>query len=387
MKPATLCLAVAVGLVAGRARAEDPPPPPPAPPPPLSLAVATPVDAPWTMTLTNTSDRPQRVHADVRLLWLEVIGAPVAAPEGKRPPRARAYPRGKLPVCRGPAELRPIEGDRARQVVLAPGQRWQSTFDPVLLCGAMKLDGELERGAIVYPSYGYAPPPRPKWGKPKKVDPEELPFIAEPVGEPSGPTTALVEGPVAVVSPRPEPAAPKGDDDHAHASAHDADPPSVERTPAVMKLSAARRGDAGRGADVVVSVTLSYLGKRRTLIHVRSDDLEFDVTTPSGEHHSCSRRSVIRGPARDFFETWRPGAKRSFTVRVFEVCPGGVFDAPGVYSIRPSLVLHEAGEEYALQSLVTKATLDHELRVRVRTGRLPFVDAPAEPAGDPKPSP
>ncbi len=368
-------MAAAAALTASVARADDPPPPPA----PLSLAVAASPDGAWSMTLTNTSDRPQRLHADVRLLWFEVIGAPVAAdPKAKRPPRARAYPRGKLPVCRAPAELRPLEGDRTRQVLLAPGERWESSFDPVLLCGARRLDGELDSGALVYPSYGYpAPPPRPKWKKPPKDD-EDRPFVAEAVGAEPGRPVTLVEGPVAIVVTKPS-----SEPDH------DAPPPpaDAERASPTMKLTAPRRGDFARGADVVVGVTLTYVGKRRTSAHARGDDIEFDVVAPDGEHHACSRRSGIRGPVRDFFETWRPGARRSFSTRVSEVCGGGVFDAPGVYSIRPTLVLHEAGEEYSLQSLVARAAPEHDVRVRVRTGKRPFVDAPAKPAGSAPPPP
>lgn len=397
VKLASLSLALGVALAAPSARAEEPKPT-------LSLGVSANADGAWTMVLTNVGDRPQRVHADVRLLWFEVIGAPTA-PDGKHPQRARAYPRGKLPVCRVPAELRPLEGDRSRQVVLAPGERWEAPFDPVLFCGAMKLDGELGAGALVYPSYGYPTPPRPKWKKPSKEEEAERPVIAEVIGAPAGPATSLVEGPGAlVVAPVPEGSAAKPPEAPPSGSKPaDAPPPgskpsdapaapeapaAVEPVPPVMTLSAAHRGDAARGADVVVAVTLSYVGKRKTSVHVRPDDLEFEVVAPDGERHACSRRSGIRGPARDFFETWRPRAKRSFSTRVFEVCGGGVFDRPGVYSIRPTLVLHEAGEEYSLQSLVARATVDHDVRVRVRTGKRPFLDAPARPAGvAPPPSP
>lgn len=395
VKAAPLCLLAAAALAARAARADDSPPAPA----PLSLAVSATPDGAWSMALTNTSDRPQRVHADVRLLWFEVIGAPEAPPsDARRPPRARAFPRGKLPVCRVPAELRPLEGDRTRQVVLAPGERWEAPFDPVLLCGASKLGGELDAGALVYPSYGYpAPPPRPRWKQPPKDDDVERPFVAEAVGaSPPRPVT-LVEGPVAIVIARPvvapsasgaDASKPPASDDAATptpGSAPEA-PPAGERVSPVMKLTAPRRGDVVRGADVVVGVTLTYVGKRRTSAHVRGDDLEFDVVSPDGQRHACSRRAGVRGPVRDFFDTWRPGARRGFSTRVAEVCGGGVFDAPGVYTIRPTLVLHEAGEEYSLQSLVARATTDHAVHVRVRTGKLPFVDAPARPAGAQPPS-
>lgn len=327
-----------------------------------------------------------RLHADVRLLWFEVVGAPVAVDEKKRA-KAKAYPRGKLPVCRVPAEMRPLESDRTRQLVLAPGEQWTATFDPVLQCGAMKLDGELTAGAVVYPSYGYPTPPRPKWKKAPKEDDPDLPFVAERSEKSDDPPVRLVEGVVAIVPPRPpvpraEDAPPTGEKPAGEAPAK---APPVEPVHPQMTLETAHRADASRGAEVVVTAVLSYEGKRKTSVHVRADDLDFDVVTPTGAKQTCSRRSGIRGPARDFFETWKPHAKRAFTTRLFEVCGSGVFDRPGVYSVTPTLVLHEGGEEYSLQALVARANAAHDVRVRVRTGTKPFVQPPLHapaPGGD-----
>ncbi|RYE93639.1 MAG: hypothetical protein EOO75_03920 [Myxococcales bacterium] len=127
------------------------------PPSGVRLELTPAREGPWHLALTNAGDAPVRLLADGRLLWLEVIEAPTPIDPKKKTPKARAMVRGKLPVCRAPAELRP-EGEIAQRVLLLrPGERYEEDIDPMLICGAGKVMAGLRPGALVYPHYGYAP--------------------------------------------------------------------------------------------------------------------------------------------------------------------------------------------------------------------------------------
>ena len=119
----------------------------------LTVSVSTHLVGPWKLTLTNEGTTPLRVLADGRFAYLEIIGAPVAeeeTPRGKwkRPAKATAFPRGKIPVCRMPADMRPPVMDR--MLILAPGHRYVETFDPVVFCGASKIAAEIDAETVVY---------------------------------------------------------------------------------------------------------------------------------------------------------------------------------------------------------------------------------------------
>lgn len=324
----------------------------------------------WGMTLTNKSSAPVRILADARLLWFEVITAPEPLAPGKKPGKAQGFPKGKIPVCRPPAELRPDGEIEKRALILRPGESYDERFDPMLLCGAGKLMQGLKPGAVVYAHYGYPPPTR------KSKDPlPQPPYVLDSVSEPravlpargvDAMTMVLSETtePTSNVEPaktdKPEP--PKGTEP----------PPVVDERGPRLKLTATPLVDAAGPNDVTISVTLANEGLRAALLRFRSDDVGFTVSAPDGQVTRCDRGINRRAVVRDFFESLRPRGKQSFTLRLQEVCPVNTFARPGVYTVTANASLSQSGEAQNLAATVASVQAEAPTRVRVRSGRLPY---------------
>ena len=352
------------------------------------------------MVLANEGPAPVRILADARLLWFEVITAPEPPPPGKKPPKAQAFPRGKIPICRPPAELRPQHELEQRALILKPGERYTEDFDPMLLCGASKEMLGLKPGAVIYPHYGYPDPPkRPHHGKkPDGPGIPPLPHVLDSIAEPRAVLPARgIEGSGLVLSsyqPPPEtgsteltqekPAEVTEEGEKKTAPA----PPVDERAPRLV-LTATPFADAHDRTSVAVTVTLKNEGLRPALLHFRHDDVGFVVQTPTGAAARCNQVDSSRGAVRDFFETLGAGKRRSVTVQLREFCPGELFDRPGVYHVQAFADLHQSGDTFRLPALVARVQAEQETRLRIRTGTLPYhtqppaVDAPPPPAAPP----
>ena len=373
--PRSTAVALAIVSATGLAHAEEPA----APRPGLTLQVSAPPAGPWTMTLANEGTTALRVAADVRFLSLEVIAPPDppagadAKPHHREKP-VRGYPRGTLPACRMPADMRPAEPSPDRALVLQPGERYVETFLPTLLCGAGKLAGELVAGAVVYPSFGW---PAPRHTGKKGPQP---PFVAEPLKlADASPPVRHVEAAGILLSASTPPAPMRDPED----AKEDGTPPEEavdERAPRLV-LRAARFADAANAAATSISVTLSNVGKRKTVVHLRRDDLALRVAGPGGSSATCAAGSDRRGASRDFFETLGPGDHRSFVVQIAERCPSGTFDRPGVYTVTPTLVLRQRGAEWGLSAFVGRIQAEAAVELRVRTGRAPFYASPPRVEG------
>lgn len=354
-------VAVGVALLAltTPARADDDEPPP------LRLEVVAELGRPWKMVVTNVSKIDLRVPADARLLSLEVVPAPKAEDfDPKKKHKPKAYVRGKMPVCRVPADMRAPEVGSDRMVVLKPGQRYVEVFDPMAICGTSKVGDTLGPGALVYPSYGYAP---------RKKDDDKPPFVAEPIHAADDDEDAwkqILAPPVFLNRPPEAPAAPGAADDD------DED----DRRPRV-EVTTQERVDSQSSSDLTVRATIKNVGERAALLHLRQDDLQFVVGTPGGFQILCRLGPQPRGAVPDFFETWRPGRSRSYTTRLREVCPNGTFDRPGVYTAHASVFLRQTGDPQHLTAFVTTADAEHDTKIRVRKGKLPYHAAPPRVLG------
>lgn len=367
------------------------------------------------MELVNNGPAPARILADARLLWFEVITAPEPPPKGKKLPKAQAFPRGKIPICRPPAELRLENEFEQHAIILRPGERFLEAFDPMLLCGAGNLMKGLKPGAVIYPSYGYLPPPKKKvYGK-KKEDKNALPpppYILDSVTEPrSIKPVRTIEGTVFVLSDykppipleteeepevedkkelessegkgsdgevkKPEDKAEKSEDTRENTPpASPPLPPIVDERGPRLTLTASPLVDAANASAVTISVTLKNEGYRPALLHFRGDDVGFFVTKPTGETVACNQSNDLRAPARDFFETMKPGARKSVTLRLQELCPVALFDRPGIYQISAIAHIHQSGDAYRLPALVADIAAVQPTRLRVRTGPQPYQPPP-----------
>jgi hypothetical protein len=339
------------------------------------------------MELLNNGPAPVRILADARLLWFEVITAPEPSSAARKGARAQAFPRGKIPVCRPPAELRPEGEFERRAILLRPGERYSEPFDPMLLCGASKLMAGLKPGAVIYPHYGYPDPPRKPWQKqPDLAALPPAPHVLDSVSEPRAIRPARgLEGGVLVLSrppeapapaPAPAPSAPPAPTEGAPEP-----PPVVDERGPRLQVSATPLVDAHDRSGITVTVTLKNEGHRPALLHFRTDNLNFLVQTPEGTTVRCNQGDRGRSPVRDFFETLRPGGRRSTTIRLQEFCPFEAFDRPGVYRIQTRLDLHQSGDAYRLPALVSRENAEGVTRLRLRTGPRPYHWAPPRLVG------
>jgi hypothetical protein len=360
---------------------------------PLKFTVDAESEGRWRMALENTGDAPLRVLADARMVWLEVVTAPVEPDEtSKKKAKPKAYPKGKIPVCRAPADLRPSIAHSDRWVVLQKGERVVEHFDPVLLCGASAAGAGLTRGALVYPHYGTPPDAAMLRAlKQKKPVKPKGPFVVEPAGATAdAPFLRDVEAPSLAIAYEmaafsPESFAAGGGPGR---PAEDLD----ERAPR-LQLTAPPHGDAATETDVSLRVVTKNVGLRSATIHLRPDDYAFSITPPDGPPTTCGPGAASRGAARDFFTTMSPGSTRTETAWLRELCAGRTFSRPGVYLVAPRLVLREDGRDYGLSAFTGDVTAPNPTRIRVRSGRLPFhvhpplVRKAGEPDDPPPPAP
>lgn len=390
---AAVCLGALSALSPNVARAEEPKEPAAEPSSPIAFTIEPLEEGRWRMALENTGDAPLRVLSDARYVWLEVVTAPVVPEEGaKKKPKPKAYPKGKIPLCRAPSDLRPSLASSDRWVTLKKGERVVEHFDPVLLCGATGTSDGMSRGAVIYPHFGTPPDAAMLRAiKQKKPVKPKGPFVVEPASaSATGPflrdleaTTFAIPYELAGFSPESfaaggGPGRPGDDVD--------------ERAPRVQ-ITANGRGDAATETDVSVRVTTKNVGLRPAMVHLRPDDFSFAIAPPSGPSTQCGPGPAQRGAARDFFVNLAPGASRTTTLLLRELCPGRTFSQPGVYRILPRLELRETGNEYNLTAFTASAPAPNPTRVRVRAGRLPFHVAPplvrkqGEPDEPPPPPP
>ena len=340
---------------------------PPLPPPRIALRLEAPdVAGPWKMVVTNDGDVPVRVAADGRLLSLEIERPEEGGPED---PYGKAGARKKPPppvVCRLPSELRPSGVTEDRAVVLGPGTRYEEVVSPALYCFTESEAKALIVGARVTAKLGF---PDGTKGAPKTAP--RAPFVAEPavVSPPVGAAKEIVSESFVVAAPAPASSL-------ATASSESSDDPRGPR----LELTARARVDSIDEKTVATTLTLKNLGGRDVRLHVRRDNLLFDVDGPDGSTH-CGLPVTRRAVPRDLVESLAAGASRSIEVWIGEMCSNVAFDRPGLYRIRIGLAFPAPpaadGQRPWTQTVVTR----EPLLVRIRQGRLPFYTSPPQVFG------
>jgi hypothetical protein len=333
------------------------------PPANVALRIEAPdVAGPWKLVLSNDGDVPLRVAADGRLLTLEV-----APPEEINidDPYGTSTVKKKPPpptVCRLPPELRPSAVTDERAVVLAPGSRYEEVVSPALYCFSPAEAKALVAGARVTAKLGFVEtkaaakaPPRP----PFAVEPAALSSSVSPLKE--------IVADSFVVAPAPSASSPDA------VSGDTSDDPTGPR----LELTAPARVDSRDEKTVTTTLTVKNVGRRKARLHIRRDNLLFDIDGPDGSAH-CGLPSSRRVVPRDMFDSLAPGASRSIEVWIGELCPNVTFDRPGLYRVRAGLAFPAAPAADGNRAW-TRTVIGKELMlVRIRQGRLPFFTSPPQ---------
>jgi len=339
---------------------------PPLPPPQLSLRIEAPdVAGPWKLVVTNDGEVPLRVAADGRLLSLEIEPPDDGAADD---PYGKSTVKKKPPppvVCRLPPELRPSGVTDERAIRLGPGGRYEEVVSPALYCFSPSEAKALVPGARVTAKLGFAE------AKGAGKAPPRAPFVAEPAAQSSS-VSAIKEiaTDTFILAATPPVSSP------GTASSESADDPNGPR----LELTAPARVDSRDEKTVTTTLTLKNVGRREARLHVRRDNLLFDIDGPDGSSH-CGLPSSRRVVPRDLFDSLAPGASRSIEVWIGELCPNMVFDRPGLYRVRAGLAFPAApvadGNRAWTRTVVTK----EPVLVRIKQGRLPFYTSPPQVFG------
>jgi hypothetical protein len=160
------------------------------------------------------------------------------------------------------------------------------------------------------------------------------------------------------------------------AQASPGDDPKAPR----LELLAPTRVDTLNELTVGMTLTVKNAGGRPAMLHVRRDNLMFDVDGPSGSAH-CGLPAERRRVPQDSFTTLAPGATRALDVWVGEMCSDVVFDRPGLYRVWPSLAFPSTGAATPLKIWSESISSKEPILVRVREGRLPFYPSPPQVFG------
>jgi hypothetical protein len=318
----------------------------------VRLAIEVPpAHGPWRIVVTNNDRVPVRLAADARLLSLLV-----------RQPADKDYVRCKLPAAM-------LGSPRERQLLLNPGESYVEPFDPRMFCWGDDAD-KLGPGASVTAFLGWSPDARLE----KRSKPQVAPFVAEPVLAPAAFLPAkqiasftfwLPQGDGPFLSDVREP------------------PPRFVGAPD-LRLSTPRWSDATDHRAARISATLTNVGDRAALVHVRPDDLEVRVQRPDASSSVCGPGTGYRAAVRDFFLTIQPGKSASVSSLLTELCPSGTFDRPGLYVLQTTLRVRDDGSAFRLQAVTGDFSSPKSTLLRVRSSREPYHAAPPRP-GRPQP--
>jgi hypothetical protein len=317
------------------------------------------------MVVTNDGDVPLRFAADGRLLSLEI-----APPEagGLEDPYGKAGAKKKPPpptVCRLPSELRPSSVAENRAVILGPGNRYEEVVSPALYCFAGSDAKSLVPGARVTAKLGF---PDTAKGNPKA--PPRGPFVAEPamVSPPVAAAKEIVSESFVVAAAPPSSFGSSSDEP--------SDDPNAPR----LELTAPARVDSIDEKTVSTTLTLKNVGKREARVHIRRDNLLFDIDGPDGSTH-CGLPSSRRSVPRELVESLGAGASRTFEVWIGEMCPNFAFDRPGLYRIRAGIAFPPTPAPDGQRAWTRTVVTQEPLLVRIRQGRLPFYTSPPQVFG------
>jgi hypothetical protein len=337
---------------------------------------------PWIIAVSNDGNAPTVLVADTRLLWLDVT-----VPGAK-----------KSTQCRLPVDLLPKEAEPRLNITLMPGESVAQLIDPRLYCFAASEQKQLVPGARVVPHLGWPElPNKTTWVHGKKSNapvPQPPPFIAHhadldvelavdarntalkvaksvrlPKGAsrpsnaalgvplPSGVDKQLQGPELSLRDTYAEWSSPKTKD--ARENAEDAP----------LELKLIQGSDARTEHNATVQITLRNQSRKRQVVYFRREFVTFEVIGPAGVR-ICDPTPDVRAPDREAFVTLAPGATRSFSSRLAELCPRDTFDMPGLYLVNGTYEATEPGAKWNLAAFTGSVTSARPANVRIRIGEL-----------------
>jgi hypothetical protein len=154
-------------------------------------------------------------------------------------------------------------------------------------------------------------------------------------------------------------------------------PPSDDPNAPRLELTVPARIDTANELTVGMTLTVKNVGGRPAMLHLRRDNLMFDVDGPSGSAH-CGQPAERRRVPKDSFASLAAGASRTMDVWVGELCSDVIFDRPGLYRVWPSLAFPSATTPSTQKVWTETLSSKEPVLVRVREGRLPFYNAPPQ---------
>lgn len=312
---------------------------PKAPPPPSAPAAAVTLHVtpgafgtPWTYELTNTDTQPLRVMTDPRLLMLDVT----------RPPAEGSKAKPVTVHCSLPSEVHPSDDEKAR--VILPTVTFVETFDPRQYCFAAGEALVLVPGAEVVARLGWV------------STGTSPPFVADQIdgGEARSGVKELKADAVTVPDEVPEP--------EGEAVAPHTDP---------LAVSTSARIDSEHGRQLDITVTVENTTSRAVRLMLRPETLTFQVASPRGVHE-CASKKGPGAPIAEVVTTLPAHGKTSTDVLLAALCPDGVVDAAGLYTVRAGIdTRRTSGRSLGMQLFEGRVVATKPSLVRVRWDKAP----------------
>ncbi len=340
------------------------------PPLPVKLTVTAPThDPPWRVRIENTGEARIRIPADIRLLSLELTG------KGAK----KAYKK----KCVAPGTMRPTKFPKARELYLEPGDAWEETFDPRLLCFGDATDA-LREGVTVTPRFGFGASNGDAGALAAQGTdrPASYASLGELVADalqpasptpPAGPANASPSAETSA-QPKPTPAAPA-------ARPGDATSPTTDRNGAELDIYVSRFAEATNPRDLVVTIRATNEGGRALATVIRSRMLAFRVEELAPDNTArvtteCRGQDHPHAIPIEAVSNVRPGREVSVPILLAEVCPRATFARPGLYRVLPELDTTVVGEITKVDPHVAQALAKQSSLVRIATSQQPFYTDP-----------
>jgi len=336
---------------------------------------------PWIISVQNDGVEPARFAADTRLLWFEVT-----------PPGAK-----KAALCRLPDELQPKDVEPRLDIELQPGEYVTQLIDPRLYCFASGDQKQLVPGARVLPRLGWPElPDKTTWKAGKKSSEpvaQKPPFVAHLSSVDVDDALKARAAALKVANAarykkgvtRPSDAAlgvplPAGIDKQLTGPDLTLQASYAEwssRIPAArspdddgpLQIRLVQGSDARTEHNATVRMTLHNRSNRKVLLYFRREFVSFEVIGPDGIT-ICNPAPDTRSPDRSAFISLKPGATKTYSSRLAELCPRDTFLMPGLYLVNARFDATQSGHEWNLDAYTGAVETDRPANVRIRTGEL-----------------
>jgi hypothetical protein len=141
----------------------------------------------------------------------------------------------------------------------------------------------------------------------------------------------------------------------------------LEESPLELRL--VQGSDARTEHDATITITLRNRSRRRLILYFRREFVTYQIVGPAGVQ-TCDPAPDLRAPDREAFVTLGPGATRSYSSRLAEMCPRDTFDMPGLYLVNGAYDATESGAAWNLAAFTGSVASSRPANVRIRTGEL-----------------